>query len=168
MKLSKPGYSKVAFVDTKKRFGEKGQYTTIASRNKRIKHYIASARKAGHEIRYDYYDIEAGKGMLPYRVIITDVPAKHVQPFHAHQHLHEMTIVSEGEIYYIESDTLSEDTDSKALLKRHGKKLTIGDMIVDDTGARHTIANFSHKSARLITIQSEKKEIKALQADWIR
>lgn len=164
MKMDFPGFSKVAFIDPKKKFGEEGQYVACYPKNKKMTRLIASARKKGMEIRYDYSLLG---DRTPYRFIITEIPPGHVQPFHSHKNLCEMTIVLSGEIFYIESKVLTESS-SRSLLKKEGKKLVTEGRVVDTSWKRHTVANFSKKYAKMITIQSDNTERVSFVADWVR
>ncbi len=168
MKISQPGFVKVAIINPKKEYGEKDQYRSFPASFKNLSGVLNLAKKNFFEIRHDYYDIKADKERLPYRVIITEIPPGHVQPFHLHKNLHEMTIVTEGEIFYIESESFSESEKNKLVFKKKGKKMKTGDLVVDDKGKRHTVANFSKKYAKMITIQSARKNVDIVSADWIR
>lgn len=167
MKVTHPGFSKAAVIDTAKKYGEKGQYQLFSASGKGLGNILNNARKKNFEIRHDYDLIKVMGKKLPFRFIITDIPPRHVQPFHTHKALHELTIVLSGEIFYIESDRLSEKTSVKSEIKKNGVKLTEGDLVIDDKIKRHTVANFSRKYARMITIQSAKKEGANLLTDWI-
>ena len=167
MKITHPGFSKAAIIDTTKKYGEKGQYNLFSSSAKGLQNILANAKKKHLEIRHDYDLIKVMGKKLPFRFIITDIPPGHVQPFHKHKALHELTIVLAGEIFYIESNKLSEETSTKSEIKKSGIKLTEGDLVIDDKIKRHTIANFSKTYARMITIQSAKKGGTNLITDWI-
>ncbi len=167
MKITHPGFSKAAVIDTTKKYGEKGQYHLFSSSVKGLKNILVGAKKKRFEIRHDYDLIKVMGKKLPFRFIITDIPPGHIQPFHKHKALHELTIVLEGEIFYIESDKFSEETSTKNEIKKSGIKLTEGDLVIDDKIKRHTIANFSKEYARMITIQSAKKSGTNLVTDWI-
>jgi len=168
MKITHPGFSKTAIIDTTKKYGESGQYRLLSASKKGLKVELAKARKKKFEVRYDYDLIRAAGKKLPFRFIITDIPPGHVQPFHTHQNLHEVTIVLSGNVWYIENNTLSEIASSKNELKRKGVNLSEGDLVIDDKIKRHTVANFSRSYARMITIQSSKKEGTNLVTDWVR
>ena len=168
MKITHPGFSAAAVIDTAKKYGERGQYRLLPVPKKNLKTELARAKKNKFEVRYDYDLIKAASRKLPFRFIITDIPPGHVQPFHQHRNLHEVTIVLDGRVSYIESDTLSETASHKNELKKKGAELVAGDIVVDDTIRRHTIANFSRAYARMITIQSAKKRGADLVHDWAR
>lgn len=167
MKITHPGFSNAAVIDTTKKYGDKGQYRLLSASAKNLKVILANAKKNRFEVRYDYDLIKAASKKLPFRFIITDIPPGHAQPFHTHKNLHELTIVLEGDVFYVESDELSEITSSRSELKQKGVKLSVGDLVIDDTIRRHTVANFSNTYARMITIQSSKKEGANLVTDWI-
>ena len=166
MKITHPGFSKAAVINTTKKYGDTGQYRLLSAKNEGLKATLATARKNHFELRYDYDLIKAAGKKLPFRFIVTEIPPGYVQPFHTHRNLHELTIVLEGSILYIESDSLTEGH-QKSELKKKGMKLSLGDLVIDDTIKRHTIANFSKTYARVITIQSSKKEGANLVTDWI-
>lgn len=168
MKISHPGFSNAALINTAKKYGDSGQYRLLPSSRKNLRTMLGKAKKNKFEVRYDYDLIKAAGKKLPFRFIITDIPPGHVQPFHTHQNLHEVTIVLDGEVWYIESDKLSEITSDKSELKKKAKKLSEGDLVVDDRIKRHTVANFSKSYVRMITIQSSKKEGANLVRDWVR
>ena len=71
-----------------------------------------------------------------------------------------------GDIWYIENEKLSEITSNRSELKKKGVKLFVGNLVIDDKIKRHTVANFSRAYARMITIQSAKKEGTDLVRDW--
>ncbi|MEK7515504.1 MAG: cupin domain-containing protein [Patescibacteria group bacterium] len=167
MKITHPGFSKAAIIDTTKKYGDKGQYRLLSSSKKNLKTALKDAKKNQHEVRYDYDMMKAGGKKLPFRFIITDIPPGHIQPFHSHKNLHELTIVLGGEILYIESDKLSESKSARKEMKKIGVKLSVGDLVIDDKIKRHTVANYSKSYARMITIQSAKKEGANLVTDWI-
>lgn len=168
MKITHPGFSKAAIIDTTKKYGDKGQYRLLSASKKGLKTDLAHAKKNRFEVRYDYDLIKAAGKKLPFRFIITDIPPGHIQPFHSHKNLHEITIVLNGNISYIESNKLSETVSSKNELKKKGVNLSTGDLVIDDKIKRHTVANFSRAYASMITIQSSKKEGANLVADWVR
>ena len=167
MKITRPGFSKVAVIDTAKKYGDKGQYRLLSSSRKGLKRELTKAKKSKFEVRYDYDLMKAGGKKLPFRFIITDIPPGHIQPFHKHKNLHELTIVLEGDILYIESDKLSESQSSRNKIKKTGMRLSVGDLVIDDKIKRHTVANFSKSYARMITIQSAKKKGANLIRDWV-
>ncbi|TSC54581.1 MAG: hypothetical protein LiPW30_47 [Parcubacteria group bacterium LiPW_30] len=167
MKITHPGFSKAAVIDTTKKYGEKGQYKLFSSSSFGLKNILVNAKKKNFEVRHDYDLIKVMGKKLPFRFIVTDIPPRHIQPFHTHKSLHEITIVISGEIFYIESNKLSEINTSKSEIKKNGTKLVEGDLVIDDKIKRHTIANFSKKYARMITIQSAKKTGINLVTDWI-
>ena len=168
MKIAHPGFSKTAIIDTTKKYGDIGQYRLLSAFKKGLKTELAHAKKNRFEVRYDYDLIKAGNKKLPFRFIITDIPPGHIQPFHTHQNLHEVTIVLNGNIWYIENEKLSEIASNRSELKKKGVGLSVGDLVIDDKIKRHTVANFSRAYARMITIQSSKKEGANLVRDWIR
>lgn len=166
MKITHPGFSKAAVIDTTKKYGDKGQYHLLSASKKNLKNDLKQAKKNKYEVRYDYDLIKAAGKKLPFRFIVTDIPPGHVQPFHKHKDSHELTIVLDGSVSYIESGELSEIISSRSDLKKKGKKLSIGDLVIDDANRRHTIANFSDSYARMITIQYAKKKGTDLIRDW--
>lgn len=166
MKITHPGFSKAAIIDTEKKYGEKGQYRLLPASKKNLRNVLERAKKNKHEVRYDYDLIKAAGKKLPFRFIITDIPPDHVQPFHKHKDSHELTIVLDGSVSYIESGELSETASSKSDLRKKEKKLSTGDLVIDDTNRRHTIANFSDSYARMITIQYAKKKGADMIRDW--
>jgi hypothetical protein len=168
MKVTHPGFSKIAVIDTSKKYGEKGQYKLFTATTQKLDSMLKIAKKSKFEIRYNYDLIKTAGKKLPFRFIVTDIPPNHIQPFHSHKNLHELTIVLEGVIFYIESNKLSESKKNEKELKNKGHKLSVGDLVIDDKTKRHTIANFSKSYARLITIQSAKTHNANLVSDWIR
>src|SRR3990167_10817466 len=112
MKITQPGFSKAAVIDTTKKYGDKDQYSLFSASKKDLKNDLKQAKKNKYEVRYDYDLIKAAGKKLPFRFIITDIPPGHTQPFHTHKNLHELTIVLEGTVFYIESNELSETTSS--------------------------------------------------------
>lgn len=167
MQILKRGHSGIAVIDPKKRPGERGQYVKYAANDPDLAIILSSARSAGYEIRYYFSDVKTIAGeVIPLRIVVTEIPPGHVQPFHAHETVHEVSVVNEGTITEIESDVL-EETDFAAL-KRAGTKLLAGDTVVEEPGKRHTIANFTGKYAKFTTTQSARMQREKFASDWKR
>lgn len=167
MQALKKGHSGVAVIDPKKRHGEAGQYVKYAPDDPTLATVVSVARSAGCEVRYYFSDVKTIAGEeIPLKIIVTEIPPGHVQPFHTHETVHEVSVVDEGTITEIESDTL-EEVDVVAI-KKAGTKLSVGEMVVEEPGKRHTIANFTGEYAKFTTTQSARMQREKFAADWKR
>lgn len=157
----------VAIIDPKKKVGEEGQYVRYRGNHHDLDLILDQARTDGLEIRRYVENIPAeGGGTIPLKYVMTEVPPMHVQPFHSHTTVDEINLISSGEVYFIESDTLAEN-DIEAL-RAHGTLLRPGDAVVSESGKRHTVANLSGGYAHLIGTISAKRSVPGFQPDWKR
>ncbi|HEY9585354.1 MAG TPA: cupin domain-containing protein [Candidatus Paceibacterota bacterium] len=167
MQILKKGHSGVAVIDPKKRAGEPGQYVKWGADDPDLALVLSAARSAGCEIRYYFNDVKTIAGeVIPLKIVVTEIPPGHVQPFHIHETVHEVSVVNEGTITEIESDVLEES--DVAVLKKAGTKLSAGDTVVDEPEKRHTIANFTRKYAKFTTTQSARMAREKFSSDWKR
>ena len=167
MQILKKGHSGVAVIDPKKRAGEPGQYMKYVADDPDLALVLSAARSAGCEIRYYFSDVKTIAGeVIPLKIVVTEIPPGHVQPFHTHETGHEVSVVSEGTITEIESNVLGE-TDV-ATLKKVGTKLSAGDTVVEEPGKRHTVANFTRRYAKFTTTQSARMVREKFASDWKR
>jgi quercetin dioxygenase-like cupin family protein len=157
----------VAIIDPRKRIGEEGQYVRYKGDHPYLDQILDEARTAGLEIRRYVENIAArGGGIVPLKYVLTEVPPMHVQPFHSHTNVDEINLVNSGEIYFIESETLSEsDTEQ---IRELGTLLRAGDVVVSEAEKRHTVANLSDRYAFLIGTISAKDSVAEFRPDWKR
>lgn len=157
----------VAVIDPRKALGEEGQYARYPGGHPDLEAILDQARTAGMEIRRYVENIAAPTGgVIPLKYVITEVPPGHVQPFHSHTNVDEINLVNAGEVYFIESETLSEsDTDA---IREQGTLLRSGDVIISEPEKRHTVANLSDTYAYLIGTISAKDSVAMFRPDWIR
>ncbi len=157
----------IALIDPKKKQGEQGQYVLLKGSRTELAEAVAAARLLGKEVRYYFKDVVCVNGeKMPAKVVITEIPPGHVQPFHAHDTVHEVSTVDEGEVIAVESETLTED--DAYSIKKQGVRLYEGDMMVADPGKKHTIANLSDVYARFTTVQVARVPYEEFSADWRR
>jgi len=157
----------IAVIDPSKKYGEDGQYRKYSSDRPDLEEIIARALACGCEIRYYYHGLTTSDGEpIASKLVVTHVPPGHVQPFHTHGTLHEMTIVTWGCIIAVDSDALTE-ADKDAILKQ-GTRLTNGDMVVEDPGVRHTVMNPGPAYAIIYTVQTARIPLEKFPADWKR
>lgn len=140
--------TKIAVIDPTKKYGEEGQYRT----------HTGTRAELG--------------AILESQTILTWIPPGHVQPFHTHHTLHEKTVVVEGEIVAIDSESLTED-ECKGMslfdLDRFGAKIVrAGQMVIEGPGARHTVANKSDYYAFMVTEQTARIPLNEFPHDWHR
>lgn len=155
------GAQSIAVIDPSKKRGEDGQYTKYPQADDSI---IEQARDNNCEIRWYYTELATGQGeTVPLKVIITEIPAGHVQPFHTHENIHEFSVVLKGRITVIDSVDLVEE--DKADIKDNGTVLNGGDAVVESPGVRHTVANFSDEPAVFITHQTIRTDAE-FEPDW--
>lgn len=167
------GVMALALINPKKAYGEAGQYQRFEGTPADLLKHAESARNGGFEVRLYYEGLVAdGEEPVASKIIETWIPPGHVQPFHTHHTVHEMTLVIEGEIVTIDSDSLTEADVKAALaegrLLRYGT--VVGDhcMVIEGPGTRHTIVNASPVFAKLITVQTARMHLSAFPADWHR
>lgn len=96
----------------------------------------ADRRALGDEERVTYQ----GDQM---RVVLTRIPAGHIQRAHRHEHLYDATYVIEGEVVVVEQVG---DVSERSVLRT-------GDFVILDPGPHHTIENRSSETAELLTIK---------------
>jgi quercetin dioxygenase-like cupin family protein len=166
MRITSPGFISFAIIDPAKKVKEEGQYKKFfVSETDDFRAIIDDARKKNLEIRYHYTDIENNEGgTVPVRLILTEIPPGHIQPFHVHKNCYEITVVEHGEVSYIEDDSLGNE--DRQEIKNNSKVLRTGDMVFDDNGKRHTVANFSDAYAKVLTTQTPKPYAQAFAPDW--
>jgi quercetin dioxygenase-like cupin family protein len=165
MKIYKIGSEGIAIIDPHKKMGEKGQYNFFKE-DQISEEIISQARKDGLEIRYYNRNIKTVNGeMVPIKIIVTEIPPGHVQPFHTHQKIHEATTVIEGSITVIDSNEIK--TEDKKRIENEGVVLNKWETVVEDPEIRHTVANLSQKYATMYTIQSARIPFEEFKEDWI-
>lgn len=157
----------LAVIDPKKSYGEPGQYTKHAGPMSCLQTTAEIARAAGCELRWYYKSLETADGEpVASQVIVTEIPPGHVQPFHTHHRIHEMTIVEKGQIIAVDSETLTEA--DLAELGEVGRIVSAGQMVIEGPGTRHTILNWTDSYARLYTIQTARIGLSEFPHDWHR
>ena len=167
MKVIRQFAQGIALIDPLKKVGEEGQYRRLPADYDGLEAVVTAARVAGLEIRHYYKNLatEAGE-VVSSQLIITELPPGHVQPFHTHLKLHEMTIVHEGRIVNIESATLQEtDLDD---IREYGVWLNSGDLVIEEPGKRHTQMNPGTVYAVTYTVQTARIPLEEFPADWNR
>jgi quercetin dioxygenase-like cupin family protein len=158
------GAQSIAVIDPAKKRGEDGQYTKYMSSETDIATIIELARAKGCEIRWYYTELATGQGeAIPLKIIITEIPAGHVQPFHTHENIHEVSVVLKGQITVIDSEDLVEE--DQADIKGNGTILNREDVVIESPGFRHTVANFSDQPATFITHQTIRTDAEFVP-DW--
>ena len=163
MNILKAGYDGVNIIDPQKKKGEDGQCIKLEGNNPDLLALVMHARKNGMEIRWYYRKIVTSNGIqVPAKVIITEIPSGHIQPWHLHQSIHEISRVDEGRIWAIDAP---ETMDREEIAKR-GTVLSEGDMVIEDPGVRHTIANLSDEPAILTTVQVANIPFEQFNVDW--
>lgn len=117
----------------------------------------APMRDLGDEERYYYQSDQL-------RMVITHIPAGHVQNEHRHESLYDTTYVLEGEV------EVSERVGDKLRIEQ----LQAGDMVACAPGTYHNVANRSDRPAKLLTLKYLKLDELSGQAfadlcerDWV-
>ncbi|MDD3531272.1 MAG: cupin domain-containing protein [Candidatus Pacebacteria bacterium] len=166
MKISSPGFVSFAIIDPAKKMGEEGQYTKYTvSETDDIDTHIGEARRNNFEIRYHYVDIRNNEGgTVPMKLIRTEIPPRYVQPFHIHKNCYELTVVEQGEVSYLEDDLLEREDIER--IQKISRILREGDMVFDNEGKRHTVANISDAYVRVLTVQTPKPYTQDFIPDW--
>lgn len=163
---------KVAVIDPGIPFGEPGQYTSLSGTPEELLAGAYRAKESGKEVRLYYQGLKASNGeSVATKVIETWIPPGHVQPFHTHHQVHEMTLVIEGVILAIDDESLTEEEIRNSIAVLEGKdvrQLAVHDMIIEGPGTRHTIANPIHQYARIVTVQTARMPIESFSSDWHR
>jgi quercetin dioxygenase-like cupin family protein len=167
MQILKKESLDVAIIDPKKKIGEDGQYVRYTGNHPQLEQLLEQARTRGLEIRkYVERIIAQDGGVIPLKYVITEIPPMHVQPFHGHTTVDEINLITSGEVYFIESETLHEaDIDQ---LRAQGTLLHSGDVVVSEIGKRHTLANFSDAYARVTGTLSATTSVREFRPDWKR
>lgn len=157
----------ITIIDPSKRFGEEGQAQKYSGTLEEMTEKVHEAQAKGMEIRQYYRSLETNGGeKIASQIIVTHIPPGHVQPFHTHNQIHEMTLVKEGEILAIDSEEFTED--QKWMLRAYGEPVYAGQMVIEGPGTRHTIMNDSNAYALLETVQTAKMDIDRFPKDWCR
>lgn len=157
----------IAVIDPRKMFGEPGQYRKYTGTLEEMATVIAKARLEECELRYYFKDLKTSDGeVVPSQVIITEVPPRHIQPFHTHEKLHELTLVKSGSIIAIDSPDLTEKDAEK--IESQGALLKEGEMVLEDPMVRHSIMNPNRHYAMILTVQTARIPLEQFPADWQR
>lgn len=165
MRILRKEVLEVAIIDPKKAIGEEGQYVRYREDNPDLDKILESARTSGFEIRRYVENITAADGgVIPLKYVLTEVPPMHVQPFHRHDNVDEINLISGGEIYFIESESLTERNIGQ--LPKQGILLRSGDVVISERGKRHTVANLSSEYAYLIGTISANGSVSEFKPDW--
>ncbi len=157
----------VAIINPRKAVGENGQYHRYDGNHSGLDRILDHARASGFEIRRYVENIAARDGgIVPIKYVLTELPPMYVQPFHSHHNVDEINLIQFGEAFFIESDTLTEhDIDA---IRQTGALLRGGDVVVSESGKRHTVANLSKKYVHIIGTISAKESVTEFKPDWIR
>lgn len=160
---------KIAVIDPSKPFGAEGQYVGYEGPIERLNRLAALACREGKEVRRYYRDLStfAGGETVASQIILTDIPPGHVQPFHTHKTLHEISLTTAGEIISVESDDLTETTPLMQLVEV-GEVVPVGKLVVQDCEVRHTVLNASDAYATFVTIQTARIPLAKFPHDWHR
>ena len=170
------GLEGLAIIDITKKAKEEGQYVFYDAQktpDMNVAAIVSAARMTLKEIRYYYREMlidpadPAGE-KIPAKLIITEIPPSHVQTFHVHETIHETTLVVEGELVACESENLTER--DWAEIVRTGKILSVGDVLVEEPGKRHTVMNRDPDRYCHITTYQVSRTLTPDQfkADWVR
>ena len=163
------GKTKIAIINPAKKFGDAGQYITQEGSIKDMEMLAVEARRTKKEIRWYYRDlVTAADETVASQIIVTEIPPKHVQPFHTHHTLHEVTLVISGQIAAIDSKFLSENVRFETLKENAGAILGPMQMVVEGPGTRHTIMNVGEEYALLVTTQTARIPLEEFPHDWHR
>ena len=167
MLIIKKNLLSIAVIDPLKKVGEPGQYVKYSGKETDFAKIILIARFAKKEIRYYYNDLITNGGeAIPAKVIITEVPPGHIQPFHTHDKVYELTVINEGKLTVIDSQALQENDIEEIM--RQGESIEKGDMIIEDPGIRHTVMNQTDTYVVMTTIQVARIPFEQFSADWKR
>jgi len=164
--------TKGALIDPKKKPDEDGQYQLFDLREMSLIDavtFIATAQRENMEIRYYYRELRMQNGKeIPVKIVLTEIPPGHVQPFHTHEEINEVTIVEKGELVVCDSEDLTEENWSGIM--EHGRIAGPGDLVREDLGVRHTVANRSQKEyCHIITVQTSRtRDPEKFATDWVR
>lgn len=159
--------AKIAIINPALPFGAPGQYTSFAGDYGDMEKQVQAAIIDGNEVRLYHKDLATPTGEnIAAQVIVTHIPPGHVQPFHTHHTLHEMTFVLDGSILAIDSDTLN-DADAEEI-RKHGSLVSKGRLVIEEPGVRHTIMNPNTCYAVLYTVQSARIPLDEFPKDWVR
>lgn len=168
--------SKVAIIDPNKKRGQDGQYVSYEGERlgdvmPALANYVAN----GFEVRLYYYPPTTDDGeSIPLKVIVTTIPPGHIQPFHTHIKIHEVSIVNKGLIAFIDDPNLMDtsdgasrdlDKDRQTIMEKATYVRECG-CITTTPGTRHTVANFTNEPAEFITLQTIRTDL-VLETDWI-
>ncbi|MBI4068103.1 cupin domain-containing protein [Candidatus Kaiserbacteria bacterium] len=166
MKILKKEMLAVAVIDPAKKPGETGQYVRYKGNHLGLDAMLARARAEHFEIRRYVENMGSNGGTIPLKYVITEVPPGHVQPFHSHENVDEINLVRQGEMYFVESETLSEN--DREGIRAAGTLLREGDAVVSARGKRHTVANLSDTYTHLIGTLSAASSAPSFEPDWKR
>jgi len=167
VKVIRKGLMGVAVIDPQKKVDEPGQYESYKGSEIDLAKIIVAAKITGCEIRWYYKDLITLFGeVVPAKVIVTEIPPGHIQPFHTHDNVHEITVVDEGSIMAVDSNDLKEE--DRARLLEIGVILNQGDMVIEDPNVRHTVLNHTRDYATMTTVQVARIPIEKFSADWNR
>ncbi|MBU1202545.1 cupin domain-containing protein [Patescibacteria group bacterium] len=168
MLIIRQGLQGIAVLDHSKELGQPGQYSSYKGDElEDLASIVAAAKTNGFEIRYYYKDLHTSASeIIPTKIIITDIPPMTVQKFHSHQAVHELSVVTDGEIVVIDSDVLNE-ADVEAI-RSQGVALRVNDMVIEDPGVRHSVANLTDSYATFTTVQTARIPFERFEADWVR
>lgn len=159
---------KIAIIDPAKKYGEEGQYVTYEGSLEELEDVAEKARWTRKEVRWYYRDLrDDSDDPVASQVIVTEIPPGHIQPFHTHRTLHEVTIVMHGEIRAVDSDHLEEGSPARELFDA-GRVIKERCMVVEGPGTRHTIYNTSQNYATMVTIQTARIPLDEFPHDWER
>ncbi len=172
MRIIRRGLLRIAVIDPAKKFGEPGQYVAYdTAKNPKLNAaaIMVAAWCERKEVRYYYHEmLTGGDEPVPAKLIITEIPPGHVQPFHTHLDVHEVTTVVEGELIAIESPDLTEE--DWVTIAAKGEILQPGDSVVEDPGVRHTVMNRDPERYCVISTLQVGRVLtpERFESDWVR
>ncbi len=111
---------------------------------------VLDAQMSGKEIKYYYKNLTTPGKVIPIRLIITEIPPGHIQPFRINEVV-EIDIVIRGIILIVDSPSLTENNKKKILKK--GRLLKEGSSIIIEPKIRYTIMNPGHRYAVVYSFQ---------------
>ncbi len=145
---------KLAVLDHSKKEGEAGQYGAFGPEHAdAFETIIDDARIKGWEIRWYWINIttKGNRERVPFKIIRTEIPPNTIQKLHHHETVHEVSVIEDGELWFYDHEGDEEFKFDNII--QNGYAVRAGEMVIEEPGIPHTVANFSGKRATFITYQ---------------